>query len=174
MHARASRRPCADEVNAVVLDLGSHMCKAGYAGDDTPKAVFPSVGVQRDKWQCSVGGACCHAVRMVDDSADCNWSTCTRAAQLSALPSHRMRRTCSPHTTQYVGVVAGDEAANGVDKASSMDVDGEAGASKKSSRQLYVGNSDLAFRREHMEVRATVVFEPMPMRWRPKHALQGP
>jgi actin-related protein len=33
----------ADEVNAVVLDLGSWQTKAGYAGDDTPKAVFPSV-----------------------------------------------------------------------------------------------------------------------------------
>nr|ADI46900.1 ARP4m [Volvox carteri f. nagariensis] len=32
-----------DEVNALVLDLGTHSCKAGYAGDDTPKAVFPSV-----------------------------------------------------------------------------------------------------------------------------------
>lgn len=31
-----------DEVNAVVLDLGTWQCKAGYAGDDTPKAVFPS------------------------------------------------------------------------------------------------------------------------------------
>ncbi|KAG2486149.1 hypothetical protein HYH03_015113 [Edaphochlamys debaryana] len=36
-----------DEVNAIVLDLGTHSCKAGYSGDDTPKAVFPSVvGVQ--------------------------------------------------------------------------------------------------------------------------------
>ncbi|KAK2647825.1 hypothetical protein Ddye_015314 [Dipteronia dyeriana] len=33
----------ADEVSAIVLDLGSHTCKAGYAGDDAPKAVFPSV-----------------------------------------------------------------------------------------------------------------------------------
>ncbi|KAK1272983.1 Actin-related protein 4 [Acorus gramineus] len=32
-----------DEVSAIVLDLGSHMCKAGYAGEDAPKAVFPSV-----------------------------------------------------------------------------------------------------------------------------------
>ncbi|KAK3008826.1 hypothetical protein RJ639_014400, partial [Escallonia herrerae] len=32
-----------DEVSAVVLDLGSHTCKAGYAGEDAPKAVFPSV-----------------------------------------------------------------------------------------------------------------------------------
>lgn len=39
--------PCtglfADEVNALVLDLGTHTFKAGYSGDDTPKAVFPSV-----------------------------------------------------------------------------------------------------------------------------------
>ncbi|XP_022871519.1 actin-related protein 4-like [Olea europaea var. sylvestris] len=32
-----------DEVSAVVVDLGSHTCKAGYAGEDAPKAVFPSV-----------------------------------------------------------------------------------------------------------------------------------
>ncbi|KAG7590036.1 Actin family [Arabidopsis suecica] len=32
-----------DEVSAIVVDLGSHTCKAGYAGKDTPKAVFPSV-----------------------------------------------------------------------------------------------------------------------------------
>lgn len=34
-----------DEVSAIVLDLGSHTCKAGYAGEDAPKAVFPSVSV---------------------------------------------------------------------------------------------------------------------------------
>ncbi|KAJ4879461.1 Actin-related protein 4 [Raphanus sativus] len=27
----------------LVVDLGSHTCKAGYAGEDAPKAVFPSV-----------------------------------------------------------------------------------------------------------------------------------
>ncbi|XP_051134818.1 actin-related protein 4 [Andrographis paniculata] len=32
-----------DEVSAMVVDLGSHTCKAGYAGEDAPKAVFPSV-----------------------------------------------------------------------------------------------------------------------------------
>ncbi|CAD5164519.1 unnamed protein product [Musa acuminata subsp. malaccensis] len=31
-----------DEVSAIVLDLGSYTCKAGYAGEDAPKAVFPS------------------------------------------------------------------------------------------------------------------------------------
>ncbi|XP_026400810.1 actin-related protein 4-like [Papaver somniferum] len=35
-----------DEVSVIVVDLGSHTCKAGYAGEDAPKAVFPScVGV---------------------------------------------------------------------------------------------------------------------------------
>ncbi|GAQ90121.1 actin-related protein 4 - ARP4 [Klebsormidium nitens] len=32
-----------DEVSAIVVDVGSHTCKAGYAGEDAPKAVFPSV-----------------------------------------------------------------------------------------------------------------------------------
>ena len=31
-----------DEVSAIVLDLGSHSVKAGYAGQDTPQCVFPS------------------------------------------------------------------------------------------------------------------------------------
>lgn len=35
--------PKTDEVSAIVVDLGSHTCKAGYAGEDAPKAVFPSV-----------------------------------------------------------------------------------------------------------------------------------
>ncbi|KAG6752961.1 hypothetical protein POTOM_043002 [Populus tomentosa] len=34
-----------DEVSAIVIDLGSHTCKAGYAGEDAPKAVFPSVSL---------------------------------------------------------------------------------------------------------------------------------
>jgi hypothetical protein len=33
----------ANEVSAIVLDLGSHSGKAGYAGEDQPKCVFPSV-----------------------------------------------------------------------------------------------------------------------------------
>lgn len=35
----------ADEVNALVIDLGSSTVKAGYAGEDTPKALFPSVSL---------------------------------------------------------------------------------------------------------------------------------
>ena len=32
-----------DDVAALVVDNGSGMCKAGFAGDDAPRAVFPSI-----------------------------------------------------------------------------------------------------------------------------------
>jgi actin-related protein len=32
-----------EDVQALVLDNGSGMCKAGFAGDDAPRAVFPSI-----------------------------------------------------------------------------------------------------------------------------------
>ena len=32
-----------DEKAAVVIDSGSGTCKAGFAGDETPQAMFPSV-----------------------------------------------------------------------------------------------------------------------------------
>merc|ERR1711936_571515 len=34
---------CDDEVAALVVDNGSGMSKAGFAGDDAPRAVFPSI-----------------------------------------------------------------------------------------------------------------------------------
>ena len=34
--------PQTDEVSALVFDLGSSLSKVGYAGEDCPKAVFPS------------------------------------------------------------------------------------------------------------------------------------
>jgi actin-related protein len=39
-----------DDVQALVVDNGSGMCKAGFAGDDAPRAVFPSI-VGRPKHQ---------------------------------------------------------------------------------------------------------------------------
>ena len=37
-----------DDVAALVVDNGSDTCKAGFAGDDAPRIVFPStVGVRR-------------------------------------------------------------------------------------------------------------------------------
>ena len=41
-----------DDVTALVLDNGSGMCKAGFAGDDAPRAVFPAI-VGRPKYQVS-------------------------------------------------------------------------------------------------------------------------
>ena len=32
-----------DEVAALVVDNGSGMCKAGFSGEDAPRAVFPSI-----------------------------------------------------------------------------------------------------------------------------------
>ena len=32
-----------EDVAALVVDNGSGMCKAGFAGDDAPRAVFPSI-----------------------------------------------------------------------------------------------------------------------------------
>ncbi|XP_068242704.1 actin-2, muscle-specific-like [Palaemon carinicauda] len=34
---------CDDDLTAVVCDNGSGLCKAGFAGDDAPRAVFPSL-----------------------------------------------------------------------------------------------------------------------------------
>ena len=48
---------CDDEevVAALVFDNGSGMCKAGFAGDDFPRAVFPSI-VGRPKIQGAMVG----------------------------------------------------------------------------------------------------------------------
>ncbi len=32
-----------DEIGAIVMDIGTRTTKAGFAGEDTPKAIFPSV-----------------------------------------------------------------------------------------------------------------------------------
>ena len=48
---------CDDDVAALVIDNGSGMCKAGFAGDDAPRAVFPSI-VGRPRHQvngCLIG-----------------------------------------------------------------------------------------------------------------------
>mmetsp|Transcript_3544 Transcript_3544/g.10296 ORF Transcript_3544/g.10296 Transcript_3544/m.10296 type:complete len:435 (+) Transcript_3544:267-1571(+) len=97
-----------DEVNALVLDVGSLYVKGGYAGDDVPKAIFPSV----------------------------------------------------------VGVDGTDPAVqDGQNGAEAMDVDGEDGDTRAPAKavrrnaagqMLHVGHSALGFRREGMEVSATV------------------
>lgn len=32
-----------DDITAVVIDTGSGTCKAGFAGDDAPRCVFPTM-----------------------------------------------------------------------------------------------------------------------------------
>ncbi|MEJ1289220.1 hypothetical protein NN561_020260 [Cricetulus griseus] len=44
-----------EEIAALVIDNGSGMCKAGFAGDDAPRAVFPSI-VGRPRHQVSGRG----------------------------------------------------------------------------------------------------------------------
>ena len=46
-----------DDVAALVVDNGSGMCKAGFAGDDAPRAVFPSI-VGRPRHQVRELPAC--------------------------------------------------------------------------------------------------------------------
>jgi actin len=44
-----------DEVQTLVIDNGSGMCKAGFAGDEAPRSVFPSI-VGRPKYVQAVAG----------------------------------------------------------------------------------------------------------------------
>uniref|UniRef100_A0A2C9JUN2 Actin, cytoplasmic n=1 Tax=Biomphalaria glabrata TaxID=6526 RepID=A0A2C9JUN2_BIOGL len=44
-----------EDVAAIVVDNGSGMCKAGFAGDDAPRAVFPSI-VGRPRHQIIMAG----------------------------------------------------------------------------------------------------------------------
>ena len=46
---------CDEDVAALVIDNGSGMCKAGFAGDDAPRAVFPSI-VGRPRHQVFITG----------------------------------------------------------------------------------------------------------------------
>merc|ERR1712112_147500 len=42
-NTKKSIKMCDEDVAALVCDNGSGMCKAGFAGDDAPRAVFPSI-----------------------------------------------------------------------------------------------------------------------------------
>ncbi|XP_072170419.1 actin CyI, cytoplasmic-like [Diadema setosum] len=44
-----------DDITPLVMDNGSGMCKAGFAGDDAPRAVFPSI-VGRPRHQIMMAG----------------------------------------------------------------------------------------------------------------------
>ena len=82
----------ADEVNAIVLDLGAGSVKAGYAGEDTPKAVFPSVRTATLLVLCLASFVCACA-----SAVTCRWWAAVRGPQRltarrrsgSALLAHR-------------------------------------------------------------------------------------
>lgn len=42
---------CGDDTGGVVVDVGAHACKFGYAGDDVPRAIFPGVRDTRSRVQ---------------------------------------------------------------------------------------------------------------------------
>ncbi|XP_070580860.1 actin-2-like [Ptychodera flava] len=44
-----------EDISALVVDNGSGMCKAGFAGDDAPRAVFPAI-VGRPRYQAAMVG----------------------------------------------------------------------------------------------------------------------
>jgi actin len=44
-----------DEIQTLVIDNGSGMCKAGFAGDEAPRSVFPSI-VGRPKYRQTIQG----------------------------------------------------------------------------------------------------------------------
>ena len=46
----------ADEAQTVIIDNGSGMVKAGFAGEEAPRAVFPSI-VGRPKHASAMQGA---------------------------------------------------------------------------------------------------------------------
>ena len=60
---------CDDDVAALVVDNGSGMCKAGFAGDDASRAVFPSI-VGRPRHQGVMVG-----MRRKDSYVDRNFSS---------------------------------------------------------------------------------------------------
>ena len=49
----------AEEVAPLVIDNGSGMCKAGFGGDEAPRAVFPSL-VGRPKMLGIANSNTCH------------------------------------------------------------------------------------------------------------------
>jgi actin-related protein len=56
-----------DEQQALVIDNGSGMCKAGFAGDDAPRSVFPSI-VGRPKTESAMMGTAKKDAYIGDDA----------------------------------------------------------------------------------------------------------
>ncbi|KAK4342356.1 hypothetical protein RND71_038172 [Anisodus tanguticus] len=156
-----------DEVSAIVIDLGSHTCKTGYAGEDAPKALFPSMKPLKFRILTrkgrSVGLAWSfHDGRLRFDPPAYDIRGFAFSAELVA-------RACLVQVISHVwfaGYCTGAgftcEHLKVVGSVDQMEVDnpdnpednyGSAPDSKsKAKRKLYVGSQALGFRRDFMEV----------------------
>lgn len=118
------------------MDVGSLYVKGGYAGEDTPKALFPSV--------CNIVQPLhtCHTVQTARHES----------FSAAAWPVKALILLQVVGVTQSGAADGKEAAANGAKAsdggAAAMDVDGQSG----SGRQLHVGHSALGFRRAGMEV----------------------
>ncbi|CAK9147782.1 unnamed protein product [Ilex paraguariensis] len=111
-----------DEVSAIVIDLGSHTCKAGYAGEDAPKAVFPSVVILPSLILCYANGILSDPVMGISNG----------------------------YVTGVVGSIDQMEVddLDKPEKNSGAGVDSKS----KGKRKLYVGSQALGYRRDQMQV----------------------
>ncbi|THG18587.1 hypothetical protein TEA_019141 [Camellia sinensis var. sinensis] len=155
-----------DEVSAIVIDLGSHTCKAGYAGEDAPKAVFPSErGLFRYmKWERECGTL--HALKCV------MWGKgagCVCVLYYLNTSNQGFFCQCWYSSLCYFAVGILKLVVGSIDQ---MDVDDPGNPEKnsgsipdsknvvrtfdseksKGKNKLYVGSQALGFRRDHMEV----------------------
>ncbi|KAJ8431718.1 hypothetical protein Cgig2_028500 [Carnegiea gigantea] len=131
-----------DEVSAIVIDLGSHTCKAGYAGEDAPKAVFPSVSSELSTISGGRHLSCVTALVEPHDGENNRFTMpiCYFGGKHEILPKGTV-----------VGSIDQMEVDDGdnLEKHSGSAPDSEKG---KSKRKLYVGSQSLGFRRDNMEV----------------------
>lgn len=131
----------------MVVDLGTWQVKAGYAGDDTPKAVFPSVRARaRRTAQCTQ--QCTQQERQQKQQQQLLQHRPTAACTAAAQQAHQRADACRV-AFQLAGVVAASADANG------MEVDGQPApaAAAGSGRKLFMGSQELGYPRQHMEVR---------------------
>ncbi|RUP45132.1 actin-domain-containing protein [Jimgerdemannia flammicorona] len=82
-----------DEVNALVMDMGTTWTRAGYAGEDTPKAIFPTwVGYTEEDVEMAEPTGPDDDIRMADTSAngEAGPATVVSAPELS-MPGKRRK-----------------------------------------------------------------------------------
>jgi actin-related protein len=92
-------------VNAVVLDLGTWQTKAGYAGDDTPKAVFPSVSSSSSKQQQQQAAAAAKQQQQQQQQQSSSSSSSKQQQQSSSSRSN-IDTSCAPSSWKSAAATA--------------------------------------------------------------------